>query len=155
MTCPILPPGGTCVLEGTYTVTPDDILAGMVVNLATGNSDETTQLSDQVILPVPTSLIDIEKQAPILLMDNDGSGDMGVGDVIEYTIVVTNTGDANLTDVYVNDMLLTPSSMTCPILLPAEQCILTGTYTIVPEDVTNGSLNNCLLYTSPSPRDRG
>ena len=153
MTCPTLPPGGTCVLEGLYTVTPDDILAGMVVNLATGDSEETTELSDQVILPVPNPLIDIEKQAPILLIDNDGTGDMSVGDVIEYTIVVTNTGDANLTDVIVDDPFLTPSTMTCDILLPGEQCILTGTYTIVQEDVTNGSIDNIATGESTQTPD--
>ena len=140
--CAILPPGATCVLEGTYTVTPDDIIAGMVMNVATGNSDETSPLSDDVTLPVPTSLIDIEKQSPVLSIDNDGSGDISVGDVIEYTIIVTNTGDANLTDVVVDDPLLNPSSITCPLLAAGEQCILIGTYTIEPSDLAAGVIYN-------------
>lgn len=142
MSCAVLAPGASCVLEGTYTVTAADILAGMVMNVATGDSDETTPIDDDITLPVPTSLIDITKQAPTLLTDNDGSGDMSAGDVIEYTIIVTNTGDANLTNVVVNDPLLTPPSMTCPLLGPSQQCILTGTYIIQSSDLMAGSIEN-------------
>ena len=34
--------------------------------------------------------------------DEDGSGDVSVGDTLTYTITATNTGTSNLTDVVVD-----------------------------------------------------
>ena len=142
MSCPILVPGDSCVLVGTYTVSDSDMITGAIINVATGDSDETTPITDDITIPVPTSLVDMEKQAPTLLSDIDGSGDMSVGDIIQYTIIATNTGDANLTDVVIDDPLLSPSMMMCPILAAGEQCVLTGTYTILPTDLAIGSIKN-------------
>jgi len=51
-TCPVLQPGGACVLTGTYTVTIADVQAGSVVNTATADSNETDPVTATVTTPV-------------------------------------------------------------------------------------------------------
>lgn len=51
-TCPVVQPGGTCVLTGTYTVTIADVQAGSVVNTATADSNETGPATATVTTPV-------------------------------------------------------------------------------------------------------
>ena len=81
-----------------------------------------------VIALAPTPILDLDKPAPSHA-DNDGDGAVSVGDELTYTITATNTGNIAQTNVVVTDPLLdAPNTVTCP---------------------------SCLLYTSPSPRDRG
>ncbi len=55
ITCASVAPGGTCVLEGSLTVTIQDAQAGQVVNTATADSNETDAVTDSVTTPVRTS----------------------------------------------------------------------------------------------------
>ncbi|MGO1003957.1 isopeptide-forming domain-containing fimbrial protein, partial [Lysobacter sp. CA196] len=81
--------------------------------------------------------------------DNDGSGTVSVGDVLTYTVTVTNTSaSGNLTNVVVNDSKITPSSTTCATVAPGATCVLTGTYTVTAADVTAGSISNTATSTS-------
>ncbi len=59
-----------------------------------------------------------------------------------YTVTATNTGTANLTDVVVSDPLLTPDQITCALVVPGAECVLTGTYTVTAADVLAGSIVN-------------
>ena len=76
--------------------------------------------------------------------DEDGSGDVSVGDTLTYTITATNTGAANLTDVVVSDPLITPTGGTtpCGLLAPGETCTLVSTYVVTAADVTAGQIDN-------------
>ena len=91
---------------------------------------------------------------------------MSVGDTLTYTITATNTGNAAQTDVVVTDPLITPNTTTCANVPVGGTCVLTGTYVVQPGDAGGNIVNTaetssnevptpCLLYTSPSPRDRG
>ena len=51
-TCPVVQPGETCVLTGTYTVVMADVQAGSVVNTATADSSETDPVTATVTTPV-------------------------------------------------------------------------------------------------------
>jgi uncharacterized repeat protein (TIGR01451 family) len=65
------------------------------------------------------------------------------GDVITYLIVVTNTGDVNLTNVVVTDPLIetltgpAESKDTDGVLNPAETWTYTGCYAVTQEDIDN------------------
>ncbi|MGN7920336.1 isopeptide-forming domain-containing fimbrial protein, partial [Lysobacter sp. 22409] len=81
--------------------------------------------------------------------DNDGSGTVTVGDVLTYTVTVTNTSaSGNLINVVVNDSKITPSTTTCASVAPGATCVLTGTYTVTAADVTAGSISNTATSTS-------
>ena len=189
--CAVLLPGETCTFIGEYEITLDDIDFGMVteiINTASVSSDQLPDASDDTTTEVPNPNLEINKSAAVLTGDFDGSGDISLFDEVTYVVTITNTGNANLVNVMVQDLLLLPSSVTCDFLAPGEACVLTGVYTIAEQDLMAGSITNtaigtssvpplemmdsstvsipqpnhdivksspCLLYTSPSPRDRG
>ena len=162
--CALVAPGATCTLVGIYVVTAADVAAGSIDNTATADSDQTGQVSDDNTVPIDAPGLDINKPAPVN-SDEDGSGDVSVGDVLTYTITATNVGSSNLTNVVVSDPLLTPTGGTspCALVVPGGTCTLVGTYTVTAADVAAARIDNtanadsdqtgCLLYTSPSPRD--
>ncbi len=74
--------------------------------------------------------------------DEDGSGDVSVGDTLSYSVTATNTGLVPLTDVVVTDDLISPSSTTCATVVVGATCLLTGTYVVTAADVAAGSIVN-------------
>jgi large repetitive protein len=70
-----------------------------------------------------------------------------VGDAITYSIVVTNTGSATLTNMVVSDPQLTPDSETCTALSPGENCTLIGNHTVTQVDVDAGGFMNTASVT--------
>ena len=111
---------------------------GDVVNTASAESDEvTTPVTDTVTTPVDPAApaLDLDKVFSGNA-DEDGSGSISIGDTLTYTITATNTGNIAQTNVLVTDNLLTPSSNSCAAVPVGGTCTL------------------CLLYTSPSPRDK-
>ncbi len=90
--------------------------------------------------------------APGLDLVKDGALDLGgdgvanPGDLINYTLTVTNTGGVTLTDVLVSDPMV--SVITCPsgnpisTLLVAASEICTGSYAITQADIDAGQKDN-------------
>ena len=103
-----LDPGEGVTATATYTVTAADVTAGEIQNTATvaaedpQGSDITDTDSEIVDLPEPKLEID---KSFVDFVDNDGNGIVTQGDDLKYTIKVSSTGDANLTDVTVSDPL--------------------------------------------------
>ncbi|MDI9393985.1 MAG: PEF-CTERM sorting domain-containing protein [Euryarchaeota archaeon] len=65
-----------------------------------------------------------------------------VGQPIEYTYNVTNTGDVNIYDIYVVDNKLGNMSISNGPLEPNKSVKGTATYITKEEDLTNGSITN-------------
>ena len=76
-----------------------------------------------------------------------------MGDTIPYQYVVTNTGTRTLSNVAVNDNLV--SSVSCPdsSLAPGAAEICTGGYTATQADVDAGSVTNTATATATDPGD--
>ena len=142
--CASVPHAGTCTLIGTYVVTAADVAAGEIVNEATADSVETTPVTDTVTVPVPAPALSIDKAAPVLSNDADGSGDISAGDTLRYTITATNVGAATLTDLVVSDDLIarTGGTSPCATVAPGGTCTLIGTYVVTATDVSNGEVVN-------------
>ena len=140
--CGPVAPGGSCTLVGTYVVTAADVAAGQIDNTGTADSDQTPPVTDDETTSVPSPTLEVDKPAPVNA-DEDGSGDVSVGDTLTYTITATNTGTANLTNVVVTDDLITPTGGTTPCaLVPGGTCTLIGTYVVTAADVTAGIIVN-------------
>ena len=140
----------TWIYTGTYAITQDDLdgagKAGDdldIDNVAKADSDETDPVEDPEETPLdPEYGLAIDKK--VVGTDADGDGKLNeVGDVIDYEIVVTNTGTAALTNVVVTDPLLSNN----PLQLQSgdtdgdseldvdETWIYTGTYAITQDDL--------------------
>ena len=139
----------TCT--GSYTVTQDDLDDngggdGDIDNTATADSAETDPVDDSADVPVSQEpAMTIEKT--VTSVENaDGSDGGGVvdfaGDVVNYSIVVTNTGNVTLNNVTVDDPLI--DDLTCTpgqpsVLAPNESMTCTGSYTATQDDLdSNG-----------------
>ena len=120
----------------------------------------------------------IEKADVSIIKTADKTTDVQLGDVITYTYTVENTGNVDLSNVNVTDVH--PGAGALSAITPASVSLsegvtqdFTATYTVTEADIVAGlDITNtatahatpasgtiteptaCLLYTSPSPRDR-
>ncbi|AAM31034.1 hypothetical protein MM_1338 [Methanosarcina mazei Go1] len=148
----VLEVGETWTYTGTYTATLIDVITngdgdGFIENTATVDSDQLGPESDSAVVPIkiipvyePNQAYEIEKS----IMDVDSRGPAAsvkeAGDVITYSIVVTNTGDVDLTNVVVTDSLIdlagpVESENKDSVLEVGETWTFTGMYTVTQQDI--------------------
>src|SRR5690606_17635340 len=141
-----------------YTITQSDVDNGGVSNqaLASGEDPNGDPIEDESGTdednddPTDTPIEQNPSIALVKSVTNTGSGENGafvVGDAIEYTFTVTNTGNVTVADINIDDALtdttglpITPPSL--PAALPSSA---TAMYTITQSDVDNGGVSNQAL----------
>ncbi|PSK96914.1 DUF7507 domain-containing protein, partial [Cecembia rubra] len=143
-----LAPGESATVTVTYTVTQSDMDAGSIVNVATVSgtdpNDTDTKGEDQVTVVVtPSAQVNVEKVA-------NNSTYTEIGDVLTYTITVSNTGTVTLTAITVVDPL-TGLNVEIDALAPGEQRTFETTYSITLEDLERGSVVNNVLVNAKDP----
>ncbi len=141
--CPstTLAPGADMTCTATYAITQDDIDVGSVDNTGTADSDESEPDDDTNIEPIPqVASIEIDKEGTL----DEGDDGANPGDEIEYTFLVTNTGNVTLTNVTVTDPLTGLSAIDCPstTLAPDAFMTCTATYFITQADIDVGQVEN-------------
>ena len=143
VSCPrtSLAPTETMLCSANYTVTQDDVNTGSVTNNASVASD----LPNGDPLPPITGTATVDgEQTPSLDIDKQAvdTAYMAVGDVLDYTYLVRNTGNVDITNISVTDDLI--PSLSCPAaaLAPGAEFTCTGSYTITQADIDNGSVTN-------------
>ncbi|AXT19420.1 DUF11 domain-containing protein [Flavobacteriaceae bacterium AU392] len=186
-------PNDVGIATATYIITQTDIDAGFVQNSATvtgqnpagnditdvsdagdenietpdGNGNTNSDPTDDpTVIRVPlTASIEAEKTA---VVTDNGNGELGAGDLITYTITITNTGDLTLNNVALIDTLLDvdgntlnldsgPSFVNADLgslegnLLAGEVATYTATYTITQSDVQAGGVTNSVLVSGDEP----
>jgi len=143
----VLNPGEKWKYKGNYTVTQADINTngggdGNIDNTATVSSNELPDENSSVQQPIAQKLdLCIYKS----IIGADRAGDCIIneaGDIIEYQIAVKNNGKGNLTNVTVNDSLITLTKPTGDnidpgILNPGETWKYKGNYTVTQEDINS------------------
>jgi uncharacterized repeat protein (TIGR01451 family) len=131
--------GASLVCSGIYTVTDADVKAGSVTNTASAVAG--TVLSDPV-----TFTITLEPQPSLSLTKNaDRLTYNYAGETINYTFVVTNTGNVPLTELVIVDPIVT--SIQCPELANGTLEIgagitCTGSYKIAAKDAGHAVTNS-------------
>jgi len=148
--------GQTEVIQAVHTVTLADIDAGQVSNSATGtvtyHNVDYTDISDDTDANAPSgdddpTLTFIAQHPEITLTKDDqldyNPHNLAPGDVIAYTIVVTNTGNVTLTNINVTDANATiTSGLPIVTLAPGDAATVTATHTVTQTEINNGQVSN-------------
>ena len=116
-----------------------------------GTTDTNPTNDPTVLLIAPAPSIKLIKSIASIT-DNAPTG-RGVGDVINYTFTVTNTGNVTLTGVSLTDAKLSLSSVAVSpaTLLPGGTGTATATYAITQADVNAGGIENTATVTGTPP----
>ena len=158
----ILQVGETWICNGSYAITQQDIDAGEVVNSAsvTGTSPTAVVVSDisgdTVTNDTPT-VTDVCQAASVALVKvgtyDDGDCISEVGDTIDYSFSVTNTGNVTLTNATVSDPVVTLSGGPIASLAPGatDSTTYTASYTISQQDINAGFFSNQATVTATAP----
>src|SRR5690554_2502239 len=170
-----LQPGQTGNATVTYTVTQADIDAGGVWNIATvtgedPNGDDVTATSTNPNPLDPTdpnydptcpdcTFTELEQEPSISItksgsvVDANNDGVIGLGDNINYTFEVTNTGNTSLTNILIDDAIIgvTNLAVTPSTLHPGQTGNATITYTVTQADLDAGGVWNMTTVTGEDP----
>ena len=145
-------PGETQTFETSYVVTEADVIAGKVVNNATGEAENPDPKKEET--PVTPG----EKEDPVetpnpgltVIKTSDKTGEVKLGDKITYTITVTNNGNVTISGVKLNDSL-TGDNWTLGDIKPGEIVTRTTTYTVTEADILAGKIENHAIAAGKDP----
>ena len=156
-----LSPGETVQATASYAVTAEDLTAETVVNTATvsgldPNGNEVTADSE-----VKTTLSQAEVKYPEITLvkdvDKEEIAAAKVGDVLTYTVTVTNTGDTTLQNIALTDSMeevlsdISYSTGDVPEAMePSDSFVMTTKYAITQEDINQGRIVNEAGVTAQS-----
>jgi uncharacterized repeat protein (TIGR01451 family) len=135
----------TCVAPDLYVVTQEDIDSDRIITtVATANGLEPGATAPFESYPAAVDT-PVEPQAPAVgaeqtvgWVDTDGDGALGTSDDVTSTIVVTNSGNVTLHDIYLTGL---PVGVTCPrtTLAPGESMTCTSDiYHLTADDIAAG-----------------
>ena len=149
---------GTIANSGSATLTLEGIVdvgegGNTIVNVTTaaaGDQPDPNTIGDDL-----NESVTVDDNANLVTVKTLASGDStpSEGDTVTFQIEVDNNGTAQATNVTLTDLL--PAGLTATanngVASQGSYDAATGVWTI--GTIANG--DSCLLYTSPSPRDRG
>ncbi|WP_363798334.1 hypothetical protein ABU614_00830 [Lysobacter firmicutimachus] len=154
VTCPVttLAPGESTTCTGDYAITQADIDAGTVTNVMTATA---TPAAGTLATITDTATITATPAAPALTLDKtvtSGTAYDGIGDIVEYAYLVTNTGNVTISALAITDDKI--ATVTCPvtILAPQESTTCSGSYTIAQADLDAASVTNNATATGTPAR---
>ncbi|MFF2617221.1 hypothetical protein [Kitasatospora sp. NPDC058046] len=162
VTCPpaaaSLAPGTSVTCTASYTVTQSDLQSGKITDTATATG--TPPSGPPVTSPPSTVTVTVTPAPALTIVKSvDATALTGVGQVLHYAYLVTNTGNVTLTDVTVNETAFsgsgTPPVVSCPpaaaSLAPGASVTCTATYTVTQADLNAGSITNTATATGTPP----
>jgi uncharacterized repeat protein (TIGR01451 family) len=146
-----LQPGNSQSFTTTYLITQEDLDNGNVTNIARAEGKDP---DDNLISDEDSETITAE-QSPALLVSKTATPQTynQAGDVITYSIIVTNTGNVTLTDISVVDDL-TGDSWLIASLEPGEADSFSTSYVITITDMDAGRVLNTVRATGKDPDDQ-
>ncbi len=132
------------VLTGSYAFTQEDLDAGLVANRATAEGQDPDGDAVTGEVEIETPLLqepDLEVLKTGVYVDVNDNGRADLGDRIDYTITVTNTGNITLHGVLVVDEMIGLDEL-IDVLKPGVTMTFTGSYEFTQEDLDRGSVVN-------------
>ncbi|MDP9141508.1 MAG: hypothetical protein M3O62_12045 [Pseudomonadota bacterium] len=144
ISCPstTLTPAATVICTGSYTLNQADINAGSVANNASAQGTPAIG----TLTPATDSVTVTITQIPAINLDKSGSGPdpLAIGDTVNYSFLITNTGNVSLSTVTLSDPLPGLSAITCPVsaLAPAASTTCTADYVVTAADAGAGVIVN-------------
>jgi len=153
--------------SGSHTITQEDINTGYVYNLATVTSKDPkgNPVTDTSSDPTPCTTCPIDPECPdctitpltqspglVVIKTATTASYSVVGDVINYTITVKNTGNQTLHQITVKDPL-TGLDTIIDVLAPGASSEYTQSYTVTQEDLNKGSVTNVAKADGFTPNE--
>lgn len=148
-----LAPGASVSCSATYRITQTDVDAGTVTNHARGTADDPSanpHLSNNASATstaIQTATFALAKTSAVTVYH-------GVGDVVNFTITLVNTGNVSLTSTTVSDSspgagaFTTDCGLVAGILSPGASRDCHATYTIVASDLSASGRTNVASATA-------
>ena len=154
-----LAPGATnSSVKGTYIITQADMNTGSVTNsaLAVGQDPKGNDVKDisgtTVVNDNPTVILLNQIAGLTVTKTSNTPVYSSVGDIINYTILVKNTGNITLHQITVTDPL-TELDTIIESLAPGESKEFIQNYTVTQKDRENGSVTNVANANGFTPND--
>ena len=177
-------PNEISTYSASYLISNAASLSGQIQNTVTvtgsspGNTNDVTDQSDDgddtdgnttndptVVSIAPLKSIEVTKISQIT---DDGDGENGVGDTINYTITIENTGNITINTLSLVDTLTDGNGNALSLttgpsfasnsdgsaqgrIVAGETSTYSATYLITQQDVNSGSVNNSVTVTGSSP----
>ncbi|MFC4878280.1 DUF7507 domain-containing protein [Microbulbifer halophilus] len=150
-TCPTVAVGDSCQLDASYTASQSDVDNGEIVNSA--SAEATDPGGDPVTAP-PASVTTEVPAAPALSLNKTAGPPSGnsAGDTIDYTFIVTNSGNVTIDGIAIDDSQL-DAAASCDVtsLAPDATATCGGTHTIIQTEVDAGGVDNAATATGTDP----
>lgn len=150
-----LAPGQQISCTAMYTATQSDIDNGRIFNVATVNGKT---LDNQTITASATLTVNVfEIPALTLIKTANPNTVSNIGDTIDYSFTITNTGNVTLTDIEITDTFTTPAnpplSISCSsmTIAPGETITCIASYIVTQADIDNGSIQNVATVNGRTP----
>ncbi|MGI3126300.1 DUF7507 domain-containing protein [Nitratireductor sp. PBL-C9] len=141
-----------------HTLTQADLDRGEVVNKATASAKDphghATSDTSEVTVSIDTKeAVSLDKTGKWVDTNNNKVADLG--DRIEYTFAVKNTGEVTLKDISVSDPLINGSLAVSGTLAPGDSNTtpLTANYDLTQADLDRGSVVNTATVKAKAPDD--
>lgn len=152
-------PGEQVVCETEYTLTQDDIDAGSLTNAASATADPPGPTPNPYAPVDEVTIPQLAAPGLILAKQTDTITVSFVGQIVDYTFTVTNTGNTNLTDLSVVEGSFSGvgalSMPICPAaadqLVPGETVICEASYVVQRGDLTGSPLVNTATASASTP----
>ncbi len=155
----------SCTYSGTTPITTSGDLSPIKIPVSVtsaaplGLQSVTGQVVSTDATPVQaSSAVTVDAAAPaISLVETEAQASptviTGVGQVIQYDFVATNTGNTTIDNLAVSDTESSSHPVSCPVtLLDAGASVTcTGTYVVTKADIANGRVSNSATATASVP----
>lgn len=154
-------PGAMVTITAKHTLTQAEVNAGRFSNQANvaakdpkGNVINKVSDDPNTVIADDATVVTIGSAAAMVLTKTANNTGVKAGDVLNYTLIVKNTGNVTLTNVVVVDAGADAGSIlpaTIPSILPGATAIVTAKHTLIQTEINSGSFSNQASASGKDP----